>query len=72
MLLDVMLSLFYVMQDSRNCIVSIKAKPEHQIEASLDVMDIDANHGPVNDNRIPSYCNDFLKLFNGEYSFVKG
>nr|XP_011454285.3 uncharacterized protein LOC105347086 [Crassostrea gigas] len=52
-------------QDSRNCIVSIKGKPEHQIEATLEVLDIDAYHGPVGANGIPSYCKDFLKLFNG-------
>ncbi|KAK3097868.1 hypothetical protein FSP39_014005, partial [Pinctada imbricata] len=51
-------------EDSKNCVVSIKARPQHQIEILLEQLDLDGN--AVLDNRgYPVECHDYLKIFNG-------
>ena len=51
-------------EDGRNCIVYIKAKPDHQIEILLSSLDVDS-HGEYDAAGYPKKCFDYLKLFNG-------
>lgn len=51
-------------KDGQNCIVYIKAKPNHQIEVLLTSLDVDA-HGQYDIAGYPLKCYDYLKLFNG-------
>lgn len=51
-------------KDGQNCIVYIKAKPNHQIEVLLTSLDVDA-HGQYDTAGYPLKCYDYLKLFNG-------
>lgn len=52
-------------EDGRNCIVYIKAKPDHQIEIQLSSLDVDA-YGEYDSAGYPTKCYDYLKLFNGK------
>ena len=52
-------------EDGRNCIVSITAKPNHQIEVQLLNLQIDQYADIDTVTGMPRYCNDYIKLFNG-------
>ncbi|OWF39172.1 uncharacterized protein LOC110465388 [Mizuhopecten yessoensis] len=51
-------------QDGRNCIVSIEAHPNNQIEVQIDYLAIDS-YAEMDDRGYPKFCYDYLKLYNG-------
>ena len=57
-----------ILQDSKNCITSIVARPQHQIEILINTLDLDGNAVLDKDGN-PEKCFDFVKLFNGMYMY---
>jgi len=56
-------------QDGRNCIVSIQARPNHQIEVQITTLAVDI-HAELDGQGYPIKCYDYLKLFNGRHHSV--